>query len=181
MTAILPLGQSFQVGAGLSLPIGRTEPNPIVLGREGKKHEHIQFGTGTVDPLVSLLWSRPLPSLGGLVLSAAADAQIPLYENSRGFKAPVSVRWSAGPSLPLGTTGLALQLAGQYQSIGRWNGEEDEGTGFHNGGVFLRASFLPWKGLRVSPGIYREIYSKSLSDESFRQGTTYSLTITRFF
>ncbi|HEY6147278.1 MAG TPA: hypothetical protein VIZ69_06255, partial [Thermoanaerobaculia bacterium] len=181
LTAILPLGGSVVVGAGLSIPLGRTEPNPIVLGREGKKHEHIQFGSGTVDPLVSILWSRPLPALAGIVLAASADAQIPLYENSRGYRAPVSVRWSAGPSLPLGTTGIALQLAGQYQSIGRWNGEEDEGTGFHNGGVFLRATFLPWKGLRISPGIYREIYSKSLSDESFRQGTTYSLTITRFF
>ncbi|HEY6147755.1 MAG TPA: hypothetical protein VIZ69_08645, partial [Thermoanaerobaculia bacterium] len=172
---------SVIVGAGLSIPLGRTEPNPIVLGREGKKHEHIQFGSGTVDPLVSILWSRPLPALAGIVLAASADAQIPLYENSRGYRAPVSVRWSAGPSLPLGTTGIALQLAGQYQSIGRWNGEEDEGTGFHNAGVFLRATFLPWKGLRISPGIYREIYSKSLSDESFRQGTTYSVTITRFF
>jgi hypothetical protein len=180
LTALFPLGP-FQLGAGLSLPFGHTVPDPIELGREGKTHEHIQFGTGTVDPLLSILWSRPLPNLGGLVVSAGVDAQIPLYENSHGFRAPASVRWSAGPSLPLGTTGLSLQLAGQYQSIGRWNGEKDEGTGFHNGGVFLRATFLPWKGFRVSPGIYREIYSRSLSEESFRQGTTYSLTLTRFF
>lgn len=180
LTALLPLGP-FQVGAGLSLPLGKTVPNPIVLGREGKTHEHIQFGTGTVDPVVSILWSRPIPNLGGLVVSAAADAQIPLYENSFGFRAPATVRWSAGPSLPLGTAGLALQYAGQYQSIGRWSGEKDEGTGFDNGGVFLRATFLPWKGFRISPGIYREIFSRSLSDESFRQGTTYSLTLTRFF
>ena len=93
----------------------------------------------------------------------------------------MTVRYSVGPSLPVGTTGISLQYAGQYQSIGRWAGEADEGTGFHNGGVFLRATFLPWKGFRVSPGIYREVYSKSLSDESFRQGTTYSLTLTRFF
>jgi hypothetical protein len=181
LTALLPLGGSLQVGGGLSIPIGHTEPNPIELGREGKKHEHIQFGTGTVDPVVSVLWSKPVSPARSVVLVAAADAQIPLYENSHGFHAPVSVRWSAGPSVSLGTTGISLQYAGQYQSIGRWSGEKDEGTGFHNGGVFLRASFLPWKKFRVSPGVYREIYSKSLSDESFRQGTTYSLTITRFF
>jgi len=181
LTAILPIGSSLQIGGGLSVPLGHTEPNPIELGREGKKHEHIQFGTGTVDPLVSLNWVHPLPSLGGLVLAAYADAQIPLYENSHGFKAPLNIRWSVGPTLPLGTTGISLQYAGQYQSIGRWNGEEDEGSGFHNGGLLLRASFLPWKGFRITPGIYGEIYSKSLSDESFRQGTTYSLTIARFF
>ena len=33
--------------AGTSLPVGRTEPNPSALGREGLPHEHIRFGTGT--------------------------------------------------------------------------------------------------------------------------------------
>jgi hypothetical protein len=37
------------------------------------------------------------------------------------------------------------------------------------------------KGFRVTPGIYREVYSRSLSRESFRQGTTYSMVLTRFF
>jgi len=130
---------------------------------------------------VSVLWSLPIPNAGWLAVSATADGQFPLYENSHGFRAPISIRYSMGPSLPLGSTAIALLFAGQYQSIGRWDGEQDEGTGFHNGGVFLRGSFLPWKKWRVTPGIYREVYSKSLSDESFRQGTTYSLTVTRFF
>ena len=176
--ALFPLGAEVQIGAGISVPIGRTEANPIVLGREGKFHQHIQFGSGTVDPLVSVLWSRPL---GPVVLNAWSDAQFPLYENRHGFKAPTTVRYSVGPSVTLGTTGLSILYAGQYQSIGRWDGEVDEGTGFHNGGIFLRASFLPWPGFRVSPGVYGEVYSKSLSDESFRQGTTYSLTFLRFF
>jgi hypothetical protein len=34
---------------------------------------------------------------------------------------------------------------------------------------------------RVTPGVYREIYSHSLSDESFSQGTTWSLVVSRFF
>jgi hypothetical protein len=33
----------------------------------------------------------------------------------------------------------------------------------------------------VSPDVSREIFSTSLSDESFRKGTTGSLTFTRFF
>jgi hypothetical protein len=114
-------------------------------------------------------------------LGASADARIPLYENDHGYKPPATVRWSVGPTLPIGTTGLSAQLAGQYQSIGKWNGETDEGTGFHNGGAFLRASFLVAKGWRITPGVYREIYSHSLSDESFRQGTTWSIVLTRFF
>jgi hypothetical protein len=171
------LGSDWQAGAGITLPFGRTEPDPIDLGRRGIEHEHIQFGSGTFDPRLSLQWSRPL---GRLRLGASLDARLPLYENDHGYRAPASVRWSVGPTLPIGTTGLAAQLAGQYQSIGRWSGEADEGTGFHNGGVFLRASFLVTRGLRVTPGVYREVYSESLSDESFRQGTTFSIVLTRF-
>ncbi|HEY6065324.1 MAG TPA: hypothetical protein VIY96_04160, partial [Thermoanaerobaculia bacterium] len=137
------LGRDWTAGAGVTLPFGRTEPNPIELGRRGLKHEHIQFGSGTFDPTLSLQWSRPL---GKIRIGASADARIPLYENSHGFKAPATVRWAIGPSLPIGTTGLSAQFAGQYQSIGKWSGETDEGTGFHNGGVFLRASFLVAKG-----------------------------------
>ena len=173
-----PLGGDWIAGAGLMVPLGRTEKDPIELGRLGRKHEHIQFGSGTVDPVLLLQWSRPV---GSLQLSASLDGRFPLYENRHGFRAPVSLRWTAGPSLSVGATGLAFQLAGQYQSIGRWNGEVDEGTGFHNGGAFLRASFLPFPGFRIAPGVYRELYSRSLSDESFRQGTTYSLVLTRFF
>jgi hypothetical protein len=178
VTVSFALGPGWIAGAGVTIPFGRTEPDPIELGRRGLKHQHVQFGTGTVDPRLSLQYSRPL---GRIQIAASADARIPLYENRHGFKPPATVRWSVGPSLPIGTTGVAAQLAGQYQSIGKWSGEVDEGTGFHNGGVFLRASFLVAKRLRVTPGIYREIYSESLSDESFRQGTTYSLVISRFF
>jgi len=170
--------RDFVVGAGLTIPLGRTEPDPIELGRLGIEHEHIQFGGGTVDPTLSLQWSRPL---GRIRLAASADARIPLYENRHGFRAPATVRWALGPSLALATTGLSAQYAGQYQAIGRWSGEPDEGTGFHNGGVFLRASILAGPRWRVTPGVYREVYSESLSDETFRQGTTYSISVVRFF
>jgi hypothetical protein len=39
---------------GVSVPLGRTEPNPFDLGRRGLPHQHIQFGTGTWDPLVGV-------------------------------------------------------------------------------------------------------------------------------
>ena len=178
LTALFPIGPLL-VGAGLWLPSGQTVPNPIVLGREGKKHEHIQFGSGTVDPLLSILWTQPLG--GRYSLRVTADGQFPFYENDHGFKAPLTVRYAAGPHLLLGATDVSIEYAGQYQGIGRWDGEIDEGTGFHNGGVFVRATFPLWSGLFVAPGIYQEIYSKSLSDQTFKQNTTFALTLTRFF
>ena len=47
-------GSILRLGMGLALPSGRTESDPWILGDSGKKHLHIQFGNGTVDPLLNL-------------------------------------------------------------------------------------------------------------------------------
>ena len=46
--------------AGVTVPLGRTEPNPFALGREGLPHQHVQFGTGTWDPMLGLAAGRRL-------------------------------------------------------------------------------------------------------------------------
>lgn len=78
---------------GLTFPAGRTEPDPYALGREGKSHEHLQAGTGTVVPVVGFgvgftvakETSTPVTiSLGGTGLFNA-------YENGEGFQAPSRV------------------------------------------------------------------------------------------
>ena len=140
LMAVVSPAPGWLAGAGFTLPIGKTELNPIVLGRLGLKHEHIQFGTGTVDPRLMLGWSRAF-----------------------------------------GRAAVTLAWAGQYQSIARWNGEKDEGTGFHNGGVFLGLSLDLGKGFQAAPGVYREVFSHSLSGDTFHQGTTLSFAISRVF
>jgi len=71
--------------AGVSIPLGHTEPNPFVLGDMGIRHEHIQFGTGTWDPVGGFQLAR---GLGAVQLAAYAQAQASLYQNSYGFRAP---------------------------------------------------------------------------------------------
>jgi outer membrane protein with beta-barrel domain len=70
---------------GVSLPLGRIEPDPYELGARGESHEHTQFGTGTLVPLVGL-------GLGYTVdpveLSVSALGQFSVYENRYGFRAP---------------------------------------------------------------------------------------------
>ncbi len=99
--------RDFLVGAGITLPFGRTEEDPIDLGRRGLKHEHIQFGSGTVDPTLAVQWSRPF---GRLSLAASANARIPLYENRHGFQAPITVRWSLGPKVVVAGAGCLRPL-----------------------------------------------------------------------
>jgi len=44
--------------AGATLPLGRTQPNPYLADAMIAPHEHIQMGTGTVDPVVAIEAAR---------------------------------------------------------------------------------------------------------------------------
>lgn len=159
----------WRFGFGTTLPFGGTVDDPVAAGREGRKHQHLQYGNGVFAPEFEIGWSRAN-------LSAMLQATIPLTTNSRGFRAPKNFRWSAGPSFNVARIGVNVSAAGQYQTIGRWNGETDEGTGFSNGGLRLQLS-IPARSLTVSPSIYRELYSRGLNEETFSQGTTIGVAL----
>jgi hypothetical protein len=107
---------------GVSLPLGRTEEDPYALGDRGIEHQHIQFGTGTFDPLLVLeanQFIRPIE------LSAFAQAQASLYENQHGYRGP----WRAYLALYAGTDlireKLSLSLGPEvlHESAETWNGQ----------------------------------------------------------
>jgi thiol-disulfide isomerase/thioredoxin len=77
-------GWWFTARGGASLPVGRTQPNPFVLGDEALPHEHFQMGTGTIDPLVDVEASRAWTRWRA---GAYALAQIVFYEDRYGYKA----------------------------------------------------------------------------------------------
>lgn len=161
---------SFRFGIGTTLPLGHTVPDPVALGREGRKHEHLQFGSGVFAPELELGWSHRRGS-------ALLQATIPLSESDRGFRPPRNFRWSVGPSV----RNVSLMVAGQYQTIARWHGEIDEGTGFHNGGLRLLYTLPSLRGITITPSVYRELYSHGFHDETFSQGTTFGVSFTRAF
>lgn len=166
-------------GAGLSLPLGDTVENPILLGREGREHQHTQFGSGTFRPTLSAQWFR---SGERVSLFARADARLSFYENSEGFRAPNNFLWSVGPSIHIGNMTFDPRLQGQHQTLGRWNGELDEGDGFTKAGVRLQLALPSYRGVTIAPGVYRELYSRELHyEETFRQDTTWSLSLSRSF
>ena len=161
------------LGIGTSLPFGHIEPDPVALGAAGKKHEHIQFGSGTFQPLLSAQFASAH-------FVARGEAKLSLYENREGFRAPMTFVWSLGPSFHAGRFSIDPRLNGQHQTIGRWSGEVDEGTGFDNGGIQLQ--FATTIGpIVVAPSVYRELWSHGLHDETFRQGTTWGIAIIRTF
>jgi hypothetical protein len=106
--------------AGVSLPLGKTEPNPFELGDRGIEHQHIQLGTGTVDPIGMVEASR---SFGAVEIDAFAQGQLSLYENAHGYRAPL--RLSAGGSVGTRVVGDlegALGLEAYHEGAERWDG-----------------------------------------------------------
>ena len=106
--------------AGVSVPLGRTEPNPFALGDQGLRHQHIQFGTGTVDPVAMVEASR---SLDGVEIDVFAQGQLSLYENEHGYRAPL--RLSGGGSIGTQLFGEfegALGIEAYHEGAERWDG-----------------------------------------------------------
>ena len=42
---------------GITLPLGKTEENPFTRGELGLPYQHLQFGTGTVNPVLGVSWT----------------------------------------------------------------------------------------------------------------------------
>ena len=75
---------TLTASGGVSLPTGRTESNPFALGRLGLPHQHIQFGTGTVDPYGVVIASR---RVGVWSVSGSTSARVTLTKNAHGYRA----------------------------------------------------------------------------------------------
>ena len=121
----------FTLGArgGLALPFGRTEPDPFVLGDMGISHEHSQFGTGTVEPLLGLDAAR---SFGGVRVDLFVLTIQSLYENGYGYMAGDRYAGGVGVASALGTKQWRFRATAeaQHETAERWNGivHTDEGN-----------------------------------------------------
>lgn len=69
---------------GLSFPTGGIAPDPFALAALGLPHQHIQFGTGTFNPIASLEVGR---TWGRFRLMASGQTQLFLYANRYGYQA----------------------------------------------------------------------------------------------
>lgn len=106
---------------GTTAPLGRTESDPFAAGDEGKRHQHIQFGSGTFDPILGLEVAR---GFGRLQLAGYGQVEGAVYENSHGFQAGLrSLLGLQGGWRP--TPRWVLQAAVEWFHLGpdRWDGE----------------------------------------------------------
>ena len=168
---LLRSGDILAVALGTSIPVGRTEEDPYELGEAGRAHEHIQFGTGTFDPLLELYYLTPLSERVSLLASALG--RFPLYENGKGYQGPVDL--SSGLTLAVETTqrlGLRAGWSFLYQGYARWDGERDVNSGIISNAAVVGGTYEVSEGLYLSLDARLPVSQEVLSDkgDTFEQG-----------
>lgn len=169
----------LEIAFGTSLPAGQTETDPFKAGDAGEEHLHIQFGTGTFDPLLEGYYAVPLP--GSFVFRGYALGRFPLYENSKSHRAPVEV--TSGLSLGRHELLPRLSLRGVYsfflQGYGHWDGTRDPNSGLLSHSVVLGATVnLPGRS-NLGLGWRYPFAQRTLSNQgdAFEQGPTFLFAV----
>ena len=166
----------FTLAAGATVPTGETVDNPYLLGDRGIVHTHIQFGTGTVDPLLEASYNAPIAER--LSAGASLSGKLPLYENSRGFRAAPDATLSVYLSRDLTSRVSArLEAAAYGQGYGHWNGVRDENTGLVATSVSAGTT-LRFDRFSLSGDVRFPMTQRTLSEgDAFTQGPTVILSV----
>lgn len=169
---------NLAITAGASLPTGETIDNPYRAGDLGIQHTHIQFGTGTVDPLLELSYHRPLANRFSTGVYLAG--RVPLYENDHGFRAApdgtLGVHLAHRP-----TDRVQLRVEGTLyaQGYAEWDGLRDENTGLIATSITGGATYR-FDALSVSADVRYPLSQRTLAEgDAFTQGPTYVISLGR--
>ena len=178
----LKTGDALFARLGTTIPTGRTEENPWELGDAGIEHLHIQFGTGTFNPIANLRYSLPLFRSGAI--TASARGMFPFYENDKTYRGPVELSYTAGFMYRLfDWLSFSGNYLGFYQSAAAWAGERDINTGLRYTMAALGMSLATLDGIIVSANVMFPLTQETLYDEgdAIEFGNLVSLTTSYSF
>lgn len=156
----------FLIGRiGTTLPFGKTEEDPWKLGDAGLEHLHIQFGTGTFNPIADLHYSFPLYK--GWGANASLRGKLPLYENNKTYRGSREIAYTAGLNYRFNDW-LSLQTSyfGFYQSYAYWAGALDINSGLRFSMASVGASILTPYNIPLSVALMLPLTQETLYDDS---------------
>ena len=150
---------------GTTIPFGKTEEDPWKLGNAGLEHLHIQFGTGTFNPIADLHYSLPLYK--GLGANASIRGKFPLYANSKTYRGSREATYTAGLNYRFNNW-LSFQTSylGFYQSYAYWAGEQDINTGLRFSMASVGASLVTPYNIPLSLTLMLPLHQETLYDDS---------------
>ena len=138
---------SAALRGGITIPLGKTEENPFDLGRRGLPHQHIQFGTGTWDPLAGGSLGR---RFGQVMTTASVLARLPVSENRHGYRAGrrISVTTNADRRIR-GPWRAQAGLDYARETAETWSGRIEEEGNLGRSDVLLSAGIARLFGTRA--------------------------------
>ena len=150
---------------GTTIPFGKTEEDPWKLGDAGLEHLHIQFGTGTFNPIADLYYGLPLYK--GLRANASIRGKFPFYENSKTYRGSREITYTAGLSYRVNDW-LTFQTGylGFYQSYAYWAGKRDINTGLRFSMASFAVSVVTLDDLPLSLSVMLPLQQETLYDDS---------------
>ncbi len=161
-SSIAVTGDLLHLGAGLTLPTGRTTEDPYALGAMGLEHQHIQFGTGTVDPVLRLDYAFDIEGWGA---SCSLGLQLPLYKNRNDYIGSPLFDLSIGPRVAI-SEGCAIAMTYRlvYQGRAFWDNVLDENTGYVQQAVAVTVPVRLGGGVTLVPTLLRTISIRTRDD-----------------
>ena len=150
---------------GTTIPLGKTEEDPWKLGDAGLEHLHIQFGTGTFNPIADLHYGLPLYK--GLRANISIRGKLPFYENSKTYRGSREVTYTAGLHYSL-SDWLSFQAGylGFYQSFAYWAGEQDINSGLRFSMASFAASVITPYNVPLSLAVMLPLQQETLYDDT---------------
>jgi len=184
------LGTPLVVGArvGLALPTGKIEDNPFTAAQESQQHQHLQFGGGTIDPMVGLeliVRGKQIGSRGPKVgMFGKIDGRFPFYENPRGYRGSISLSAALGPMFrlpePVNNLQIMSLVTASWMSAEHWDGEVGENSGLGTLGAALGLSWNITPKLSLS-GMLSFRFFEAAEGAQFSQPISGTLGISSFF
>ncbi len=150
---------------GTTIPFGKIEEDPWKLGAAGLEHLHIQFGTGTFNPIADLHYS--LPVYKGLGANASIRGKFPFYENSKTYRGSREFTYTAGLNYRLNNW-LSFQAGylGFYQAFAYWAGEQDINSGLRFSMASFGASVATPYNIPLSLAVMLPLHQETLYDDT---------------
>ena len=150
---------------GTTVPFGKTEEDPWKLGNAGLEHLHIQFGTGTFNPIADLHYSLPLYK--GLGANVSIRGKLPFYENSKTYRGSREITYTAGLNYRFNNW-LSLQTSylGFFQSYAYWAGEQDINSGLRFSMASFGASIVAPYNIPLSVTVMLPLSQETLYDDT---------------
>lgn len=132
----------LDVRAGATWPLGGIEPNPDVLGMAGKVHNHVFFGSGTIDPQIGFdgEWSFDKVRFLGFGM-----ARTSLYHNRYGYKQGARGVVGAGIDFSPGLMGWRFSVIPEvyHEQTSGWGMHIAENSGRTDVLVGVGATWMP--------------------------------------